>query len=112
MNLKTIVLRFKKQIFFAFVAVGCAFGVYVAFVTVDQYEIIVKAVLGLTVLYMFTIEFLSSTRVSDGSFGINILLPRDLKYVIYGFVITTILLWSSIQVLYLIWYLKSIVTSQ
>jgi hypothetical protein len=105
--IKKTILSYKKVIFFTFVAVACAFGVYTAFITVDRYIVIVNATLGFTVLYMFVSEFMSIVRTADESAGITLEFPRDLRYILYGFFVTTVSLWASIQILHLIWYLKS-----
>ena len=47
----------KNQIFFWLVAIVGILGAYVGDVTVDRYEIIVRATLGLTVLYLLYREY-------------------------------------------------------
>jgi hypothetical protein len=107
-KIREFISHFKIQIFFTLVATACALGVYAAFVTVDQYEIVVDATLGFTVLYLLLLKFLTIQRASNEPTGIKLEFPKDLKYIFFGFFITMIALWASIQVLNLIWYLMDI----
>ena len=111
-KIKIFTLRYKKQIFFSLVGLFSAAGACIGYVTVDRYEIIVRATLGFVVLYMINRQFLSPRKNVNESIGVQLEFPRDLKYLVYGFFLTIIMSWSGIQMLYLMWYLKAIFTNR
>ena len=102
----------KNQLFFSVAAIIVAIAVYVGFVTVDRYTPIVHGALGITVLYLLYDKFWSPRRTDNQQVGAEIQfeLPRDLKYLIYAFVVTLIGFWAGVQVIHLVWYLVNSLT--
>lgn len=100
--------RFKTPIFFTIVTITSVIGAFIALSTVDRYQIIVNAVLGLTVLYEFYKDFRSIKKKPDEPKGIHIELPRDLKYLGIALFLTVIGIWAGSQILYLIWFLLNL----
>jgi hypothetical protein len=98
-------MLFRNKLFFAFVALFCAVGVYIAYVMVDQYESIVDGVLGIVVLYFVYLVFVSPKRIIKESVEIHLEFPRDFKYPVFGLFFTIIMFWAGVQIIDLIWYL-------
>jgi len=98
----------KNQIFFGLVAIVGILGAYVGYVTVDRYEIIVRATLGLTVLYLLYREYLLPKGAPNKPVNIRIEIPNALRYLVIDFLVMIIAFWASIQVLHLIWYLRDL----
>ena len=97
--------RFRTQIFIGLVIGACILGAFFALKTVDHYQIVVKAVLGLTILVELYLDFQSITKPPNEPEGIYVELPRDLKYVAHAFFITVIGVWAASQIPPLIWLL-------
>jgi hypothetical protein len=98
----------KNQIFFGLVAIVGILGAYVAFVTVDRYEIIVRAALGFTVLYLLWREYFLPKGVANRPIDSRIELPVSLRFLVIDFMVSVIAFWASIQLLQLVWYLRDI----
>jgi len=98
----------KNQIFFGLVVIVGILGAYVGYVTVDRYEIIVRATLGLTVLYLLYREYLLPKGAANKPVNIRIEIPNALRYLVIDFLVMIIAFWASIQVLHLIWYLRDL----
>ena|SRR5687767_13784609 len=98
----------KNQIFFGLVVIVGILGAYVAYVTVDRYEIVVRATLGLTVLYLLYREYLLPKDVANKPIDTQIEIPNSLRYLVIDFLVSIIAFWASIQVLHLVWYLRDI----
>jgi hypothetical protein len=98
---------YKSQLFFSVAAIVVAIAVYVGFITVDRYAPIVRGTLGITVLYLLYDKFWPPRRTDNQQTGAEIQfeLARDLKYLIYAFVITLIGFWAGVQMIHLVWYL-------
>lgn len=100
------VICYKKFIFFLLLGISCVFGLYIGYMSVDRYQTIVSGVLGLSTLYLLHLEFLSPKRnANNRGAGINIELPKDLIYLIYGFFLAIILFWAMIQIVNAFWYI-------
>ena len=102
----------KNQIFFGLVAIVGILGAYIGYVTVDRYEIIVRATLGLTVLYLLYREYLSPKSAANKPVNIRIEFPNALRYLVIDFLVMIIAFWASIQVLHLVWYFRDIFTTR
>jgi len=83
-------------------------GGFVAYLTVYRYGLIVRAVLGLVIHYLFFLEYVVFRRLNNESFGIKFEFPKDLKYFVIDFFVIMILVWAGVQVLDLIRYLVHI----
>ena len=105
---REILVRFKTPIYFTIVTITSVLGAFFALSTVDRYQIIVNAVLGLTVLYEFYKDFRSIKKKPDEPKGIHIEFPRDLKYLSIALFVTIIGVWAGNQILYLIWFLLNL----
>ena len=95
----------QNRLFYLSGAIFCLLGAYVAFMTVDKYAVIVHGVLGGTVLYFVYLLFLSNRRIGNRMIDEPPEFPRDFRYFGFGFILTLILFWASVQVLHLIWYI-------
>lgn len=95
------------MILYVMVAGISALGVYIGLETVDRYEVIVRAVLGITVLYSFYRYYMHPKKMSDAPVETRIGISDYPKYLMIVFVVSTIGLWASIQVLPLIGYLMN-----
>ena len=96
----------KSQTFFRLAWLVGILGAYVGYVTVDRYEIIVRATLGLTVLYLLSREYFSPKGIPDKPVDDWMEIPVALRYLFVAFLAMIIAFWASIQVLHLIWYLR------
>ncbi|SRR6266498_55236 len=110
---KKSILRYKNQLYFSLAAIVIALGVFIGFITVDRYKTIVNATLGGTVLYLLYDKFLSPKSIDHQhtKSGVEVELPHDLKYFIYGLISTIIAFWAGVQVIHLIWYLINTFTA-
>ncbi|MEP7133728.1 MAG: hypothetical protein ABI904_02230 [Chloroflexota bacterium] len=108
-KIREYILRYKTKIFIALVIGTCLLGAFFALKTVDRYEIVVKAVLGLTVLIELYMDFQSTTKSSNEPDGIYVEFPRDFKHVARAFLLTVIGIWAGSQVVTLIWLLISFI---
>jgi hypothetical protein len=102
--------RYKNQIFFITVGAIGVLGVYVAYMTVDRYETIVNAALGIAVLYLLHLRFLLLTRSGKEPNSIRLEFPKDLRYLVYGFVLAVIMFWAGVRVLEVVWHFIRVLT--
>lgn len=98
----------KTQIFFRLVTVVGILGAYVGYVTVDRYEALVRAILGLTVLYLLYREHFVPKRVANERIGDWTEFPYAIRALVVSFFETIIAFWACIQVVHVIWYLRDI----
>ena len=77
-------------------------GVFTAYLTVFRFEIFVKAVLGLAVVYLFYLEFFVFRRLRPSPFYEKFDFPKDLKYLFANFFVVLVLVWAMVQVIELI----------
>lgn len=89
--------QFKDRILTVVYVGACALGAYFAFITVDRFAVFVRAVLGVTAIYLLQKE-------SPYAFAQK----KNLRNILGGSFLTVILFWSGIQILHLVWYLKDI----
>ena len=107
---KRSILAYENQLFLSLITVFGIFGVYIGYITADQYKTIVDAVLGFTVLYLLQQRILSPSKNVNQLGEIKFEFSKDLKYLIYAFVLGIIMFWAGVQVIHLIWYLKNTFT--
>ena len=98
----------KSQTFFRLAWLVGILGAYVGYVTVDRYEIIVRATLGLTVLYLLYREIFLPKGIPGKPVEDWMEIPVALRYLVVAFLVTIIAFWASIQVLHLVWYLRDL----
>lgn len=109
---RKLLLSYQYQIFLVIqIAIGII-GVYVAYLTVYRFEIFVRAVLGLTIHYLFFLEYVVFKRLKNESFGVEFRFPRDIKYFITDFFVIIVMVWAGVQVLDLIRYLIQLFTTR
>jgi len=108
---KGLIVGYRYRIFLVVEIVMVAIGAYVAYVTVYGYEIIVRAVLGLTVLYLLYREYVLLKTMGNKSFGVKFEFPKDIKYFVIDFFVVIVMIWAGVQVLDLIRYLIYIFTN-
>ena len=109
---KRLVVDYRYQIFLVIqIAIGIV-GVFVAYLTVYRFPIFVRAVLGLTIHYLFFLEYVVFKRLKNESFGIKFEFPKDIRYFIMDFFVIIILVWAGVQVLDMIRYLIHIFASR
>ena len=105
-KLKSLVLGYRPQILLLLEIIILIIGGLVAYFTVYRYALIVRAVLGLTIIYLFYLEYVIFRMAHDDrAFFIRFELPKDIKYFVIDFFVIIILVWSGVQVLDLIRYL-------
>jgi hypothetical protein len=97
-----------KIIFFTLLAIAIATGVYIANVTLYRDELLVKGTLSFTTLYLMYRQFISSNEVSTDPDGMHIKFPRDLKFILLGFVVSIITYWAAGQLLSILKHLVKI----
>ena len=104
----SFISTYKNQIYFSLAVILMALGVYIGFKTVDQFQIIVNAALGITVLYLLYDKFFSHGRINNQLADNQVKLPQDLKKLVYAFIGTIIGFWATAQVVRLVYYLINI----
>ena len=90
-------------------------GALIASLTVYRYPVIVRGVLGLTVIFLLYREYvvvnsITIKNITKGSSGVKFEFPKDLKYIVVNFLAVIFMVWSCIQVLELIRYILRIFT--
>jgi hypothetical protein len=95
-------------IFFTLLVIAVAIGGYIAYATLYRYELLVRGALGFTTLYFIYRQIMSSNEISEEPRGIYIKLPRDLKLIFLGFIVSIITCWAAGQLLDIIKYLAKI----
>jgi amino acid transporter len=103
-NEKHTNFRVKNQTFSLLFAISCALGIYFAYRTANQYDIYIRAILGVTVIFSL-IAMLSSKAKIEEPAEIQLELPKDLRYFAYGFLIAALFFWSLVQVFSLVKFL-------
>lgn len=98
-------MKTKRLIFFSLLIITIAFGIYIAIVIMDRYELVVRGTLGFTTLYLLHQHYLSPQKNRDESVGILIEFPRDIKHLISGFFLSIVMFWAFQQVLEIVRYL-------
>jgi hypothetical protein len=93
--------RSKKIFFISIIAIFGALGVYIGYMTVDKYKTIVNASLGLTVIFLLYINFLSPKEGAKFPIKEAFEFPKDIKYLVYALVLAIIMFWAGVQVLHL-----------
>ena len=91
------------------IAIG-VIGVFVASLTVYRYDLIVRAALGLAVIYLLYREYVVLKSITKGSYGGKFESPKNIKYLVVDFLAVILMIWSGIQVLELISYMIRIFT--
>jgi len=86
------------------IAIG-VIGVFVASLTVYRYEVIVRAALGFTVIYLLYREYVVLKSITKGTYGGRFESPKDIKYLVVDFLAVIFMIWSGVQVVELIRYL-------
>ena len=104
-KIKSLVSDHQVKILYATQVVFWCIGVYVAYLTVFRFEIFVKAVLGLGVVYLFYREFFVFRKLRPSAFYEKFDFPKDLKYLFANFFAVLVLVWANVQVIELIRYL-------
>ena len=102
---KSPILHLKNSTFSFIFLVSCIVGGFVAHKIFEQYPIVARAILGAATLFFVWLEFLSSWKSIDETPEIQLEIPKDLRYFIYGLVLAAISVWASIQILDLARYL-------
>jgi len=91
-------LRVKNQVFSGIFILACIVGCYFACKTAEKHAIIIRGVLGLVVIFFIWLEFLGTNNIVKEDPEIELEIPKDLRYFLYGFVLTTIFFWSIIEI--------------
>ena len=107
-KIKNLVSDHQVKILYVTQLVFWVIGACVAYLTVYRFEIFVKAVLGLGVIYLFYREFFVFRRLQPSPFYEKFDSPKDLKYLFVNFLVVLVLVWANVQVLELIRYLINI----
>ena len=103
---KRLLVTHRSTVFFAMEIAILIIGAYVAYLTVYRFEIFVKAALGLTIHYLFYLEYFVFRRMHDSeSFFVKFDFPKDMRYFIIDFFVVIILVWAGLQVLDMVRYL-------
>lgn len=110
-KIKRFVNDYRYQIFLITEIALLLLGAYIAYLTVYRFEVFVRAVLGLTILYLIHLEYAVFKRLKNESFGVKFELPKDLRYFIMDFFVIIIFVWAGVQVLDLIRYLIRLFTN-
>ena len=99
-------LDYRHQVFLVMEIAVLVIGAYVAYLTVYRFEVFVRAALGLTIHYLFYLEYFVFRRMHDTeSFFVRFEFPKDIRYFVMDFFVIIILVWAGVQVLDLIRYL-------
>jgi hypothetical protein len=98
----------KRGVFYTLGLAICALGIYIARLIQDKYKIVAGGFLGLAVLYLIYLAFLSPKNLSSKPLELEDLeFPRDINYLFFGFFWTMIMFWAAGQILDLARYLLS-----
>ena len=62
---RKLLLAYRYQIFLVIEIAVLAIGGYIAYLTVYRFEVFVRAVLGLTVIYLFHLEYVVYKRLKN-----------------------------------------------
>ena len=103
---KRLSVEYRNAIFLVLEIIILIVGGYVAYLTVYRFEIFVRAALGLTIHYLFFLEYVVFRRMNDkASFFLRFEFPKDIKYFVIDFFVIIILVWGGVQVIDFIRYL-------
>jgi len=105
---KRLIVSYRYQILLAIEIAIVSVGAFVAYLTVYRFEIFVRAALGLTIHYLFFLEYVVFRRMAHEAFGVKFEFPKDIKYFVIDFFVVVIMIWAAVQVLDLIRYLINI----
>jgi hypothetical protein len=103
-KLKKPIVRVKNKTFSIVFLASCLAGGYFAHKFFEFNPVIARALLGVATLFLVWVEFLSSWKSIDEPSEIHLEIPKDLRYFVYGFIVSAISIWACIQVLQLISY--------
>ena len=106
-----LTVTIKNRTFLMLFVLACIVGGYVAHMTADQYAIVARGILGVTVIFFMWLEFFSSKEWIIETEKIQLEIPKDLRYFLYGFIFSAIGFWAGIQILNLVWYLLRLISS-
>lgn len=95
----------KAQTFLFLFAIPLALGVLFAYQTANRYPVFVRAVLGITVIFLFGLAFRPPKKDLSDSTQIQFDLSKDKRFFIYSFLSATIISWALVQIFNLLWYL-------
>ena len=98
---KEYMLKFTSRFFFLFGLISSATGIYIANIVAGQFKSVPDGVLGLTVIYLLYLVFLSPRRIIWESNEGDTKFPEDLKLLPYAFFFGMILFWSGDKVVVL-----------
>ena len=111
-KVKGLIINYRSQILLVIEIVILVVGVFIAYLTVYRFEFFVRAILGLTIHYLFFLEYVVFRRTNDNSsFFLSFEFPKDIKYFVIDFFIIIILVWGGVQVIDFIRYLIRIFAS-
>ena len=107
-RLKKLLVDYRYQVLMGIEIIVLIAGAFVAYLTVYRYGLIVRAILGITINYLFYLEYVVFRRMNPESFFVKFEFPKDIKYFVIDFFMVTIMIWGGVQVLDLIRYLVHI----
>ena len=103
---KHATVKIKNRNLSLLIVISCALGLYIAYKTVNQYDIYVRAILGVALILLLVADLSPKTRVEEPD-EIELELPKDLRILVYPFVLTVLVFWALVQVIKLIYFLFS-----
>lgn len=109
---RKLLVDYRYQVFLVIEIVVLVAGGYVAYLTVYRYEIFVRAILGLTIHFLFFLEYVMFRRLKNESFGVKFEFPKDIRYFVADFLVIIILIWAGMQVVDLIRYMIRILITE
>jgi len=108
-RLKQLFAEHRHQVVFVLEMVILISGAFVAYLTVYRFQILVRAILGLTIHYLFYLEYFVFRRTQDSKlFFHKFEFPKDIRYFVLDFFVVIVLIWASVQIVDLFRYLVSI----
>lgn len=106
---RSLIEWIKAQTFLLLFGIPLALGVLFAYLTANRYPLIVRAVLGITVIFLFWLAFRPSKTVLSETHQIQFDVSKDGRFFVYSFLSATVISWAIVQVFNLIWYLISLI---
>jgi predicted MFS family arabinose efflux permease len=96
----------KKEVFYSLVIALSLLGAYVANFIEDHYRIIANGIVGIAVLCLIYLIFLSPKNKPSKLIELEDLeFPSDIKYLFFGFLITMVMFLAAGQFIELVQYL-------